>query len=275
MDPLIDKRGNLFIVRKKGKSLRETSLAWWWQQKLKFYYNFHYNVFLSEIISVIFFFCFALSFPSKAQAHLAYFPKTRSGRTALFISSFIEWKELLFIIIWFLLLTKHRHQHKNPVSFTIDTRSADINKFRSLWSWLWNWTRFVKLIRSVAFLITAGNNPLVPTESSDDHCNKTVDIYVDVASPPVTYLNRYRPLTCWYRFKSIRGIPKDWVLRLTFKKFKVGTLINATHCEGGYLQVSIKISISLLEDEHNASALHLYFHKHHVKLENLILPRKT
>lgn len=88
------------------------------------------------------------------------------------------------------------------------------------------------------FTVLAGN-PLVPTESTDDHCNKTVDIYVDVASPQVTYLNRHRPLTCWYRFKSIKGIPKDWVLRLTFKKFKVGTLINSTHCEGGYLQVSI------------------------------------
>jgi hypothetical protein len=79
----------------------------------------------------------------------------------------------------------------------------------------------------------------VPTESIDDHCNKTVDIYVDVASPPVTHINRNRPLTCWYRFKSIKGIPKDWVLRLTIKKFKVGKLLNATHCEGGYLQVSI------------------------------------
>lgn len=88
------------------------------------------------------------------------------------------------------------------------------------------------------FTVLAGN-PSVPTESTDDHCNKTVDIYVDVASPQVTYLNRHRPLTCWYRFKSIKGIPKDWVLRLTFKKFKVGTLINSTHCEGGYLQVSI------------------------------------
>lgn len=90
------------------------------------------------------------------------------------------------------------------------------------------------------FFILAGN-PLGNPESPDDHCNKTVDIYVDVASPPVTYLNRNRPLTCWYRFKSIRGIPKDWVLRLTFKKFKVGTLINSTHCEGGYLQVSINV----------------------------------
>lgn len=97
---------------------------------------------------------------------------------------------------------------------------------------------FVNNSDLLPFLLSAGN-PLVPTESTDDHCNKTVDIYVDVASPPLTHLNRHRPLTCWYRFKSIRGVPKDWVLRLTFKKFKVGTLINSTHCEGGYLQVSV------------------------------------
>lgn len=96
-----------------------------------------------------------------------------------------------------------------------------------------------KVSRFRFFRSFPAGNPLVPAESSDDHCNKTVDIYVDVSSPPVTYLNRNRPLTCWYRFKSIKGIPKDWVLRLTFKKFKVGTLINSTHCEGGYLQVSI------------------------------------
>ena len=86
------------------------------------------------------------------------------------------------------------------------------------------------------FLFSAGI-PLMPTDSTDDHCNKTVDIYVDIQSPPLTRFNRYRPLTCWYRFKSIRGIPKEWVLRLTFKKFKVGTLVNSTHCDGGYLQV--------------------------------------
>jgi hypothetical protein len=68
-----------------------------------------------------------------------------------------------------------------------------------------------------------------------------VDIYVDIQSPPLTKYNRFRPLTCWYRFKSIRGLPKEWVLRLSFKKFKVGTLINSTHCDGGYLQVNIFI----------------------------------
>lgn len=71
-----------------------------------------------------------------------------------------------------------------------------------------------------------------------DHCNKTVDIYEDVASPEVTNANRGRPITCVYRFRSFRGTPRDWVLRLRFKKFKVGTLVNATYCEGGFLQVS-------------------------------------
>ncbi|KAG5667749.1 hypothetical protein PVAND_015719 [Polypedilum vanderplanki] len=84
----------------------------------------------------------------------------------------------------------------------------------------------------------AAGLPIAPTsDSNDDHCNKTVDIYVDIQSPPLTRYNRNRPLTCWYRFKSIRGIPKEWVLRLTFKKFKVGTLVNSTHCDGGYLQI--------------------------------------
>lgn len=92
-----------------------------------------------------------------------------------------------------------------------------------------------------SFIFVAGN-PSVPTDSSNDHCNKTVDIYVDVASPELTKLNRNRPLTCWYRFRSFRGAPKDWVLRLKFKKFKVGTLINATHCDGGYLQVNYKFN---------------------------------
>lgn len=76
-----------------------------------------------------------------------------------------------------------------------------------------------------------------PSETFKDHCNKTVDIYEDVASPEVTNQNRGRPMTCWYRFRSFRGAPRDWVLRLRFKKFKVGTLVNATYCEGGFLQV--------------------------------------
>lgn len=73
-----------------------------------------------------------------------------------------------------------------------------------------------------------------------DQCNKTVDIFEDVSSPEVNSLNVGRPLTCWYRFRTLKGAPRDFVLRLRFKKFKVGTLQNATHCEGGYLQVSVE-----------------------------------
>lgn len=74
--------------------------------------------------------------------------------------------------------------------------------------------------------------------NNKDHCNKTVDIYEDVTSPDVTNQNIGRPLTCSYRFRSLKGSPRDFVLRLRFKKFKVGTLLNATHCDGGYLQVT-------------------------------------
>lgn len=71
-----------------------------------------------------------------------------------------------------------------------------------------------------------------------DHCNKTVEIYEDVSSPELTNANRNRPLLCTYRFRSHRGTPRDWVLRIRFKKFKVGNILNATHCDGGYLQVN-------------------------------------
>ncbi|RZF36793.1 hypothetical protein LSTR_LSTR015759 [Laodelphax striatellus] len=73
-------------------------------------------------------------------------------------------------------------------------------------------------------------------EVKRDHCNKTVDIYEDVSSPEVTPDNVGRPMTCWYRFRSFRGTPRDWILRIRFKKFKVGTLVNATYCHNGYMQ---------------------------------------
>lgn len=44
-------------------------------------------------------------------------------------------------------------------------------------------------------------------------------------------------MLCSYRFRSFRGTPKDWILRIRFKKFKVGVLVNATTCDGGYMQV--------------------------------------
>ncbi|XP_071443297.1 uncharacterized protein [Hetaerina americana] len=74
-------------------------------------------------------------------------------------------------------------------------------------------------------------------EVKRDHCNKTVDIYEDVTSPDVTPENFGRPLTCWYRFRSFRGTPRDWILRIRFKKFKIGRLVNATTCHGGYMQI--------------------------------------
>ncbi|XP_066595789.1 uncharacterized protein [Prorops nasuta] len=69
------------------------------------------------------------------------------------------------------------------------------------------------------------------------HCNKTVDIYDDVSSPSVTPENWGKPLTCWYRFRAFRGTPREWILRVRFKKFKVGVLENATTCSGGFLQI--------------------------------------
>lgn len=76
-----------------------------------------------------------------------------------------------------------------------------------------------------------------------DHCNKTVEIYEEISAPELTHLNRHRPLLCTYRFRSFRGAPRDWVLRIRFKKFKVGNILNATHCDGGYLQVREKEEI--------------------------------
>lgn len=40
-------------------------------------------------------------------------------------------------------------------------------------------------------------------DSKRDHCNKTVEIYEDVSSPPVTPENFGRPLTCTYRYETI------------------------------------------------------------------------
>ncbi|KAK0092741.1 hypothetical protein PV326_000706 [Microctonus aethiopoides] len=78
-------------------------------------------------------------------------------------------------------------------------------------------------------------------ESERDHCNKTVDIYEDVSSPAVSIDTWGKPLTCWYRFRAFRGTPRDWILRVRFKKFKVGVLANATTCLGGFLQVYVRV----------------------------------
>ncbi|RXG58476.1 hypothetical protein Avbf_16806, partial [Armadillidium vulgare] len=70
------------------------------------------------------------------------------------------------------------------------------------------------------------------------HCNKTVDIYEDVTSPELTRQNRYQPMTCWYRFRVTKPVSKDdLVIVVRFKSFKVGLVVNATHCDNGYLQI--------------------------------------
>ena len=62
-------------------------------------------------------------------------------------------------------------------------------------------------------------------------------VYEDVSSPAVTPENYGKPLTCLYRFRVIHGATRDSILRVRFKKFKVGTLVNASTCVGGYMQV--------------------------------------
>jgi hypothetical protein len=70
-----------------------------------------------------------------------------------------------------------------------------------------------------------------------DQCNKTVGVYDEVISPPVTSDNYGKPMLCHYRFRPFRTNLRDWVLRIRFSVFKVGRLLNATHCEGGHFQV--------------------------------------
>ncbi|XP_017780736.1 PREDICTED: uncharacterized protein LOC108565675 [Nicrophorus vespilloides] len=99
--------------------------------------------------------------------------------------------------------------------------------------------RSLVLFFATLALASASPSPIKRTDPKKDHCNKTVDIYDDVSSPEVTPDNVGKPMTCWYRFRSFRGTPKDWILRIKFNKFKVGTLLNASHCEGGYMQVNL------------------------------------
>ncbi|XP_074095188.1 cubilin homolog isoform X1 [Cotesia typhae] len=105
-----------------------------------------------------------------------------------------------------------------------------------------SWT-FLALVA----LLLVTPSPAAIRKAERDHCNKTVDIYEDVSSPAVTSGTWGKPLTCWYRFRAFRGTPRDWILRVRFKKFKVGVLANATHCLGGFLQIidgNTKTSVS-------------------------------
>ncbi|XP_076292506.1 uncharacterized protein LOC143214872 [Lasioglossum baleicum] len=97
----------------------------------------------------------------------------------------------------------------------------------------WGWGIFAFLV-----LVFATPSPAASRRAERDHCNKTVEIYEDVSSPAVTAANWGKPLFCSYRFRAFRPTaPRDWILRVRFKKFKVGVLENATTCSGGYLQI--------------------------------------
>ncbi|CAG0888686.1 unnamed protein product [Cyprideis torosa] len=77
-----------------------------------------------------------------------------------------------------------------------------------------------------------------------DKCNKTIDVYEEITSPEVTRENRNRPLSCWYNFRPFRSTdPKQWVISIRFKRFKVGHLLNDSYCAGGYLRVSRKYNV--------------------------------
>ena len=88
---------------------------------------------------------------------------------------------------------------------------------------------------------------LFSDERVRSHCNKTVDIYEDVSSPELTRQNRYRSMNCYYKFRVTKPALKDeWVIVVRFKSFKVGRVINATHCENGYIQVNIYFIFSFI-----------------------------
>ncbi|XP_078035220.1 uncharacterized protein LOC144469145 [Augochlora pura] len=96
----------------------------------------------------------------------------------------------------------------------------------------WGWGIFAFFL-----LVFATHSPAASRRADRDHCNKTVEIYDDVSSPAVTTANWGKPLFCSYRFRAYRATPRDLILRVRFKKFKVGVLENATTCSGGYLQI--------------------------------------
>ncbi|XP_015925064.1 cubilin isoform X2 [Parasteatoda tepidariorum] len=70
-----------------------------------------------------------------------------------------------------------------------------------------------------------------------DHCNKTVDIYQAVSSPPVTEANRGKPLHCSYKIR-VRPVRDDWVVFVRFTRLRVGQPSNnRSQCIGGYVQI--------------------------------------
>ncbi|XP_001607708.1 deleted in malignant brain tumors 1 protein isoform X1 [Nasonia vitripennis] len=98
-------------------------------------------------------------------------------------------------------------------------------------------TRRCCLFLAGALLLLVLATPSPAAVRKSERCNKTVEIYEDVSSPVVTSESWGKPLTCWYRFRAFRGTPRDYILRVRFKRFKVGILVNATTCMGGYMQI--------------------------------------
>ncbi|XP_054720030.1 cubilin-like [Uloborus diversus] len=80
--------------------------------------------------------------------------------------------------------------------------------------------------------------PVINHRTGDsDHCNKTVDIHQAVSSPPVTELNRGRPLHCSYKIR-VRPVRDDWVVFVRFTRMHVGQPNqDRSQCIGGYVQI--------------------------------------
>ncbi|GIY06370.1 uncharacterized protein CEXT_297701 [Caerostris extrusa] len=76
-----------------------------------------------------------------------------------------------------------------------------------------------------------------PESDEGEHCNRTVDIYQSVSSPPVTDENRNRPLHCYYRIR-VRPPRNDWVVFVRFTRLRVGEPSeDRKKCIGGYVQI--------------------------------------
>ncbi|XP_023241949.1 uncharacterized protein LOC111640183 [Centruroides sculpturatus] len=72
---------------------------------------------------------------------------------------------------------------------------------------------------------------------NEDRCNKTVDIYQAVSSPPVTEANRGKALHCSYRVR-VRPARDDWVVFVRFTKLRIGRPTeDRQQCIGGYVQI--------------------------------------
>ncbi|KAG0422138.1 hypothetical protein HPB47_002010, partial [Ixodes persulcatus] len=74
-------------------------------------------------------------------------------------------------------------------------------------------------------------------DDEDDRCNRTVDIYQGVESPPVTERNQGRPLHCTYRIR-VRPARDDWVVFVRFTRLRIGEPTeDRQRCDGGYVQI--------------------------------------